>query len=113
MRSLSQRSLVGGILALVLLAVPGRARGEEIPKEYHETIKKGLDYLAKSQYKDGHWDGVNGQYAMSMTGLAGMAFLCEGSTIREGKYRDNIRRAVNYLLDRQQPNGLLGVPTSQ
>jgi hypothetical protein len=38
-----------------------------------------------------------------------MALLCEGSTIREGKYRDNIRRAVNYLMDRAQPNGLIGL----
>jgi hypothetical protein len=113
MRFSSQRFFLAGALALALLATPTQARGEEIPKEYHQTIKKGLEYLAKSQYKDGHWDGVNGMYAMSMTGLAGMAFLCEGSTIREGKYRDNIRRAVNYLMERQQPNGLLGVPTSQ
>jgi hypothetical protein len=41
-----------------------------------------------------------------------MAMLCEGSTIREGKYRDNIRRACNYLMDRAQPNGLIGVATS-
>jgi hypothetical protein len=47
-----------------------------------------------------------------MTALAGMAFLCEGSTLREGKYRDNLRRAVNYLMDRSQANGLLGVATS-
>src|SRR5438270_863339 len=44
--------------------------------------------------------------------LAGTALLCEGSTIREGKYRDNIKRAVEWLMDRQQPNGLLGVPSS-
>jgi hypothetical protein len=41
-----------------------------------------------------------------------MAMLCEGSTIREGKYRDNIRRAANWLMDRVQPNGLIGVPSS-
>src|SRR5262249_25820397 len=48
-----------------------------------------------------------------MTALGGMALLCEGSTIREGKYRDNIRRAVIWLMDRVQPNGLIGNPTSQ
>src|SRR5947209_10207783 len=41
-----------------------------------------------------------------------MAFLCEGSTIREGKYRDNIKRAVNYLMDRTQSNGLIGNPAN-
>jgi hypothetical protein len=111
MRSLSQRSILAG-LALVLLLGP-KAHGEEIPKEYRETINKGLAWLAKNQFNDGHWEGVNGQYAISMTALSGMAFLAEGSTIREGKYRDNIRRAVNWLMDRIQPNGLIGNATNQ
>jgi len=104
--------LLAGGVCLALLYGPA-ARGEEVPKEYHETIKKGLDWLARNQFKDGHWEGVNGQYAVSMTALGGMGLLCEGSTIREGRYRDNIRRAVNWLMDRVQPNGLIGNPTSQ
>jgi hypothetical protein len=112
MRSLSQRSLVAGGLAVVLILQPTTAQGDEIPKEYRETINKGLDWLAKNQFKDGHWEGANGQYTISMTALSGMALLCEGSTIREGKYRDNIRRAVNYLMERAQPNGLIGVASS-
>jgi len=112
MRSLSQRVLVVGGLALGLLFSSSNAQGEEIPREYRDTIKKGLEYMAKSQYKDGHWEGVNGQYSISMTALGGMAFLCEGSTIREGKYRDHIRRAANYLMERCQPNGLIGVASS-
>ncbi|MFM7152133.1 MAG: prenyltransferase/squalene oxidase repeat-containing protein, partial [Gemmataceae bacterium] len=100
-------------LLALLLTLPSASRGEDIPKEYQDTVNKGLDWLAKNQFKDGHWEGVNGQYAVSMTALGGMALLGEGSTIREGKYRDNIRRAANWLMDRVQPNGLIGVPTSQ
>jgi hypothetical protein len=109
MRSLCQRCILACGVAVVLLAGPA-ARGEEIPREYRESIKKGLDWLAKQQFKDGHWEGVNGQYIIPSTALAGMAFLCEGSTLREGKYRDNIRRAVNFLMDRVQANGLIGNP---
>jgi hypothetical protein len=111
MRSFRQRCIPAGALALLMLLGP-KAHGDEIPKEYRETVKKGLDYLARTQFQDGHWEGVSGQYAVSMTALAGMAMLCEGSTIREGKYRDYIRRAANWLMDRAQPNGLIGVPTS-
>jgi len=100
------------MIVAVLLQGQTTARGEEIPKEYHETIKNGLAYLARNQAKDGHWEGVNGQYAVSMTAMAGLALLCEGSTVREGRYRDNIKRAVNWLLDRVQSNGLIGVPSS-
>lgn len=101
-----------GWMALVGLVVTGVARGEQIPKEYQDTVNKGLAYLARTQFKDGHWEGVNNGYAVSMTALAGTALLCEGSTMREGKYRDNIRRAADWLMDRIQPNGLIGVPSS-
>jgi hypothetical protein len=109
MRSLSRQLILAGGLALVLSPSAG---ADEIPREYRATIKKGLDYLAKVQFKDGHVEGINGHYAVSMTALAGMAWLCQGSTIREGKYRDNIRRAADWLQSRVQPNGLIGVPAS-
>jgi len=111
MRFLGRTTLLASALVACLAAAPN-ARGEEIPKEYQETVKKGLAWMAKSQFKDGHWEGVNGSYAISMTALGGMSLLGEGSTIREGKYRDNIRRAANWLMDRVQPNGLIGNPAS-
>jgi hypothetical protein len=113
MRTSCRPVVLAGGLALALMVTPSTARADEIPKEYRETIRKGLDYLSKAQLRDGRWEGVNGGYAVSMSALAGMAFLCEGSTLREGKYRDNIRRAVNYLMDRCQPNGLIGIAASQ
>jgi len=112
MRSFSQRFVLAGVLSGMLMLGQTAARGEEIPKEYHETIKKALTWVQRNQFKDGHWEGVNGQYTVSMTALGGMSLICEGSTLREGKYRDNIRRAVTWLMDRVQPNGLIGVPTS-
>ena len=45
-----------------------------------------------------------------MTALGGMALLMEGSTIRDGKYADNIRRACDWLMDRSQRNGLISQP---
>ena len=44
-----------------------------------------------------------------MTGLAGLAFLMEGSSLKEGKYSDQVQKAVQWFLTagRQQPNGLL------
>ena len=64
--------------------------GGEIPEKYRPAVAKGLEYLAKQQHKDGHWGANGDQYPVSMTALAGMALLMEGSTIREGKYSDQI-----------------------
>ena len=36
----------------------------------------------------------------------------EGSTMREGKYADHIRKAVDWLMDRSQRNGLIGNPNN-
>ena len=36
--------------------------------------------------------------------------LCEGSTTTQGKYAENIRRAVDYLVRQSRPNGLIGDP---
>jgi hypothetical protein len=101
-------ALAGG---LALLLTPA-ARAEEIPAEYKETVQKGLEYLAKTQHKDGHWEAFGGQYPITMTGVCGMALLMEGSTMREGKYKDNIRHAYDYLMSKAQPNGMIGSPNT-
>jgi hypothetical protein len=84
------------LLLLVLTAVPARAG--EVPKDYRASVDKGLKWLAEQQHKDGRWEADRGQNPVCMTALAGMALLGEGSTVREGKYRDNIRRAADWLI---------------
>lgn len=101
------------LLLLAVLANPAPLNAEGIPPAYRDTINKGLAFLVRSQHKDGHWEGVGGQYAVSITAMCGVTLLCEGSTMREGKYRDNIRRAADWLMARTQPNGLIGVATSE
>src|SRR4051794_7169478 len=94
------------------LALSPRARAEDCPPEYRAAINKGLEWVAKEQNRDGHWEATGGNYPVSMTALAGMSLLMEGSTIRDGKYADRIRRAVDWLMMRSQPNGMLGNPAS-
>ncbi len=43
-----------------------------------------------------------------MTALAGTAMLAEGSTTTTGRYAPKIRLAVDYLLSKSRPNGLIG-----
>jgi len=85
-------------------------QGEGVPAKYRESIHKGLAYLAKTQHSDGHWETIGGQYPGAITALAGMALLMEGSTLGDGKYADSIRKAVDWLMDASQPNGLLVDP---
>ncbi len=90
---------------LVLGLMPARSSADEIPEKYRETVRKGLDWIAKQQHKDGHWGGNSDQAPVAMTGMAAMALLMEGSTIREGKYANHIRRAADWLMARSMRGG--------
>src|SRR5438309_6349730 len=108
---MNRRTFLGTAAAGLACLVRGsRVSADEVPKEYQATIAKGLDWVARNQARDGHWEAIGGQYPSAMTGLGGMALLMEGSTLREGKYADNIRRATDWLMDRSQRNGLLANP---
>ena len=74
-----------------------------------KVVGEGLDWLAYNQHKLGHWN-AQGRYPTAMTALAGLAFLSEGSTATTGKYSENVRRAVDYLVRQSRPNGLIGDP---
>ena len=88
------------------------ARADEIPAKYREVIRKGLDYIAGQQVRDGHWEGNGGAYPTTITSLCGMALLMDGSTMREGKYADKIRKTADWLMERSQRNGMLGNPNN-
>src|SRR5207302_1050641 len=69
---------------------------EEKNGAVEEAVDRGLKFLKGEMRKDsttiGHWEGNNGIYRSTVTPLTAMAFLMEGSTLREGKYSDEISR---------------------
>ena len=91
----------------------------------NEAITLGLEWLRKHQDEDGRWDAekfmkhdkegepctgagspVND---VGVSGLALLAFLGEGNTMKIGTYREVVRKGVKYLLEQQnQENGLIG-----
>jgi len=94
--------------AVLGIAWAGRARAEK--PELAEVVSRGLDWIASTQSRLGHWSANEGRYPTSMTALAGVALLAEGSTTTQGRYARNIRLAVDYLLSHSRPNGLIGDP---
>jgi hypothetical protein len=100
-------------LGFSVLAAVGSTCQAQVPEKYHDNITKGLEWLKKNQAKDGSWS-ANGQNPVAMTSLAGLAMLMEGSTVTQGKYRDNIRLAADWLISRSNKgggrNGLIGMP---
>src|SRR5207244_2651257 len=111
----TMRGLTPGIVCcMLLLTGPGTQRiwADEVPSESRAAIQKGLAWVAQQQQRDGHWEASGGQYPTTMTALAGMALLMEGSTLRDGKYSSHLRKAVDWLMERSQRNGLIGNPNN-
>jgi hypothetical protein len=99
--------LLGALACGVMVWAPAqpRARADEIPEKYRKAVDKGLDWLASKQNEKGYWGANGDNYPITMTALAGMALLMEGSTYKEGKYAPNIRKAVDWLMDKSNDGG--------
>lgn len=105
------KSLTLSITIAAVLMGGVRSSAQELSprdRRVRQSVTRGLEYLAREQRNQGYWEASGGQYRVAMTALAGLALLSEGSTPDEGKYAENIRGALNYLLEMSRPNGLIG-----
>src|SRR5262245_61478161 len=93
------------LLAGIGLPLAHDSTAQNVQKD--EVVEKALAWLTKAQHKDGHWENPGGNFPTAMTALAGMALLAEGSTPFEGKYKDELKRAVSWLTGQARRNGLL------
>ncbi len=107
----------------------GRARLGAKGRDTAKAIVAGLEWLKNHQDEDGRWDADdfakhdhegepcdgagNPVHDVGVTGLALLAFLGDGSTLRSGPYKDQVKLAVRWLRSQQEPaNGLFGSDTS-
>ena len=109
-RRLFLSSIAAGAVAPLILPNSASAQDKKKDTAIEAAIERGLEALKKQQAQDGHWESPGGFYPTCITGVAGVAMLMEGSSLREGKYSDQIQKAVNWFLNpaRLQANGLLG-----
>lgn len=91
-----------------------------------EAVERGLEWLARNQYPDGHWsiDDFPGEDSPGLgqgsfrsnsaaTGLSLLAYLGAGYTHQSGKYQNVVARGMKWLIDNQKPNGDLFVDQSE
>lgn len=76
-----------------------------------QAVERGLQWLAANQADDGSFRGTQdgNAYPISMTGLAGMAFLAHGDTPTRGPYADQLRAATDFILSEARPDGLISI----
>ncbi|HOW72477.1 MAG TPA: terpene cyclase/mutase family protein [Phycisphaerae bacterium] len=80
-----------------------------VTPETQKAIDRGLEYLARTQSREGSWrdQGSMGQFPVAMTALAAMALLANGNTPTEGKYAVQVNSATKFLLRCQDQDGLI------
>ena len=102
------RLVWSAMVALLVVLTPLSAHAEV--EKVDAVVRRGHDWLAKRQSRVGHWVANEAHYPTAMTALCGIALLAEGSTTTQGRYAPNIDRAVTYLIERSNKNGLIGDP---
>jgi hypothetical protein len=91
-------------------------------------LRDALQWLARHQDDDGRWSAAefmkhdlegtpcdgpgNPVNDVGVTGLALLAFLGDGHTLRWGLHRDVVRKGVRWLAEQQGQDGLVGSTTS-
>ena len=84
----------------------------EITPELQTAVSRGLQYLAAQQQPDGSFGAERYGRHVGITALAGVAFMSQGSLPDRGIYQENVRKALDFMLDSVHENGLVSADTS-
>ncbi|MCX7803764.1 MAG: zf-HC2 domain-containing protein [Planctomycetota bacterium] len=90
-------------------------------KATESAVEAALRWLARHQEKEGYWDadkyldnkavrwggeiGMFSRFDTGVTGLAALAFLGAGHSLKAGQYRKNVQNAIAWLIAQQGPDG--------
>jgi hypothetical protein len=109
----------------------GRGKGNKLgllasqggSKETEDAVHWGLEWLVRHQFPEGNWslDHVplakgpstgsgRSRSMVAATGMATLPFLASGYTHKEGPYRRVVAAALKFIIENQQPSGLLQAP---
>jgi len=95
---------------------PARLHGQDLLPQAREGIPDGLDamyirgmqYLVRSQNGAGSWDTYNGSEP-GVAGLAVLSMLAHGDDPNYGPCKDAIRKGIDFILSKQDPDtGYIG-----
>ena len=93
-------------LAVGVTAPCALAEGDwEITRESERAAGLGLQWLAANQGRGGNW----GSDDLGLVAVGALAFLSAGHAPGRGRYGENVRRALDYVISSAKPSGLLNI----
>lgn len=110
--------LAAGLAVAVRAAPADSSRGatavaSEITPALELSVQRGLAWLAEHQGADGCYGSLS-HYGphVGITGLAGLAFMSEGSTPGRGRYAAAVEGCLSFVLAHRSESGLLAAEAS-
>lgn len=101
-------AMVFGIAVDVMAQDPIERRRDVVPAMVEIVYEKGMKYLAASQSAEGSWNDSVGEEP-GVVGLCVAAFLAHGEDPIDGRYAENIRRGIDFIIRQQDSsNGYIG-----
>jgi len=98
------------IAAVALSGTTARAEGRwEVTRQSEEASAAGLEWLARNQGRNGNWESND----LGLVSVGALAFLSAGHSTETGRYRENVRRALDYVLVNAKSSGLLNISGSR
>ncbi len=79
--------------------------GAQVPSEVDAIYTRGLEWLTDNQTDTGNWAGTSSGHGVGDTGICGMsimAFLASGEDPNFGRYSENIRKTIRYMVRQQK-----------
>lgn len=93
----------------VASATSSRAQEDEITPASEAALDRGLAWLAKNQGPEGNW----GSNDLGLVSMGALAFMSAGHAPGRGKYGRELDKALEFVVSRSKPSGLLNISDGQ
>jgi hypothetical protein len=98
--------LIVAVAAFAIAPADCHAQGDwEVTPESETASELGLEWLARNQGAKGNWESDD----LGLVALGALAFLSAGHAPDRGEYGDNVRRALDYVIQNSKPSGLMNI----
>jgi hypothetical protein len=82
---------------------------DEITPQSEAALERGLEWLARNQGPEGNW----GSSDLGLVSMGALAFMSAGHAPGRGKYGKELDKALEYVVSRAKPSGLLNIADGQ
>lgn len=106
-RHLSMLLVVITFIAVIFPASTFGATDEAVSPKARDSVDRALRWLKDHQSPDGTFPQGESAGSTAVPSLAVMAFLARGHVPGQGPYGQMLYKSIDYVLDSQQPDGLL------